>query len=113
MRTNAGHRLDANHKEIHAAFEKMGCSCCSLAPLGNGVGDLLVGYGGLSIVVEVKDGTKPPSKRKLTPDEERFKMNWTGGYRLVQNVVDVAETVMVLKGWHRAIRKDSTLAKNE
>ena len=107
------HRLDANHAELVSEFEKHGCSVLSLAGLGNGAPDICVGFGGLQLMCELKNSAQPPSKRKLTPDEERFKMNWTGGYRLVQNVDDVTKTVQLLQGWHRAIRKDSTLAKNE
>lgn len=97
-------RQDANHKAIRGAFESLGCSVASLSSLGGGIPDLLVGYGGLCIAVEVKDASKPPSARKLTPDEERFRMNWKGGYRLVQNLDDVTETVEVLRRWHAVIR---------
>ena len=53
--------------------------------------------------VEVKDGSKPPSARKLTPDEAKFRHAWKGGYRLVENLDHVQDTVNVLKGWQRAI----------
>ena len=55
------------------------------------------------MAIEAKDGSKPPSARKLTPDEERFRMDWKGGYRIVENIDHVEETVNVLKGWQRAI----------
>lgn len=97
-------RQDENHKEVRKAFEAFGCSVCDLSQLGRGVPDILVGFGGLCIAVEIKDSAKPPSARKLTPDEEKFRMNWKGGYRLVTNLEDVAETVKVLENWHRAIR---------
>lgn len=98
-------RQDTNHKEIRHAFERLGCSVADLSMVGRGLGDLLVGMGGLSIVCEVKDGAKPPSARKLTPDEEKFRMNWKGGYRLVTCLEDVEETVKVLTLWHAAICK--------
>ncbi len=97
-------RQDANHKAIRKAFEERGCSVADLSPLGNGVGDLLVGFSGLCIVVEVKDGSKSPSARKLTPVEEKFRMNWKGGYKIVEDLAGVVETVEVLKEWHRRIR---------
>jgi hypothetical protein len=68
------------------------------------VPDLLVGYGGLCLPVEVKDGSKPPSARKLTPDEERFRMNWRGGYKIVEDLAGVQETVDLLQRWHRVLR---------
>lgn len=81
----------------------MGCSVCDLSPLGNGHPDLLIGYGGISLPVEVKDGSKPPSKRRLTKDEERFRMTWTGGYKIVEDLAGVAETVALLQRWRDAI----------
>ena len=96
-------RQDGNHKAIRSAFERLGCSVADLSPLGDGRPDLLIGFAGLCLCVEVKDGSKPPSARKLTPDEERFRMDWKGGYRIVENIDHVLETVNVLKGWQRAI----------
>lgn len=97
-------RQDTNHKDIGAAFERLGCSVANLSSLGKGLPDILVGFGGLSILVEIKDGSKPPSHRKLTKDEETFRMNWKGGYRLVTCLDDVLETVKVLQGWLGKIR---------
>lgn len=98
------HRLDSNHAELVKAFEKLGCSVLSLAGLGSGAPDICVGFGGLQLMCELKDSAKPPSARKLTPDEERFRMNWTGGYKIVEDEAGVLETVETLKRWHRAIR---------
>lgn len=99
------HRQDGNHAAIKRAFERMGCSVADLSALGNGCPDILAGFGGLSILVEIKDSDKSPSKRKLTPAEERFRMNWKGGYKVVENLDHVEETVNLLKGWHEAIRE--------
>lgn len=65
-------RTDANHAEIVAALRKVGCYVESLAALGGGVPDLLVGRDGQWHVIEVKDGTKSPSRQKLTEDEVRW-----------------------------------------
>lgn len=99
-------RQDSNHGDIRSAFESLGCSVCDLSSLGNGCPDLLIGYGGISLPVEIKDGSKPPSARKLTPDEERFKMNWTGGYKLVENLDDVTQTVELLRKWQQVIVRE-------
>jgi hypothetical protein len=50
-----------------------------LAAVGQGVPDLLVGYQGKNILVEVKDGNKTPSRRKLTDDQVKWHDNWNGG----------------------------------
>jgi hypothetical protein len=39
--------------------------------------------------VEVKDGNKPPSARKLTDDQERFIGKWRGVVHIVATVDDV------------------------
>ena len=59
-------KLDVNHLEIVATLRKCGASVVSLASLGDGVPDLLVGYRGKTALVEIKDGDKPPSQRELT-----------------------------------------------
>ena len=93
-------RVDENQAEIVAAFRKLGCSVLDMSALGNGKPDLLVGHGGLNICVEVKDGSKSPSRRALRPLQRDFRDNWTGGLRIVENLADVAETVSMLRSWH-------------
>lgn len=77
----------------------LGCSFLSLAPLGHGAPDGAVGYGGLTLLVEIKDGKKPRSARKLTEDQEKFWSTWKGGVRLIDGLQAVAETVSLLKRW--------------
>lgn len=72
-------KVDANHESVVQALRSAGCSVQSLAALGNGCPDLLVGYKGMTLLFEVKDGTKPPSKRRLTPDQAEWIKAWTGG----------------------------------
>lgn len=93
-------RTDANLTEVADAFRKLGCS----VDVTNEIWDLTIGYGGITMLIEVKDGTKSPSKTKLTTRAKIFEANWKGGYRVVKNLGDVAETVKVLENWHRAIR---------
>ena len=71
-------KTDANQGEIVQALRDVGCTVQSLAPVGDGVPDLLVGYRGVNLLLEVKDGNKPPSARKLTPDQEKFHATWRG-----------------------------------
>jgi hypothetical protein len=95
-------RRDRNHGEIVEAFGRLGCSVIDVASIPCGF-DLLIGYGGLTIPVEVKDGLKPPSKRKLTKNEKKIHDRWTGGKRIVENVEQAAETANLLRRWHLAI----------
>lgn len=95
-------RTDANHYTIIKAFEQMGCTVKDVHQLALGF-DLLVGYGGLTMPVEVKDGDKPLSARKMTKNERDQWNNWTGGARLVENLDDVQKTVAVLRHWHKVL----------
>lgn len=92
-------RVDANQTEIADAYRVLGCSFLSLASMGEGCPDAVVGYGGLSALIEIKDGKKPPSRRKLRPAQEEFRQTWKGGVRLIDSLAAVAEHVNVLRAW--------------
>ena len=68
-------KVDDNHKQIVAGLRKIGCFVQSLASLGKGCPDLLVGYRGKWYVIELKDGAKPQCKQKLTPAEIDWMIN--------------------------------------
>jgi hypothetical protein len=59
------------------------------ASLGNGCPDLVIAFNGKMACVEIKDGTKPPSARKLTLDEVEFMNTWRGKYVIIESVDDV------------------------
>jgi hypothetical protein len=86
-------RTDSNQTEIVEALRKCGASVLSLAPLGNGVGDLLVGARNLNFLLEVKDGSKPPSRRKLSPGQRVFHAAWQGQIAVVTSVDEALEIV--------------------
>lgn len=92
-------RTDANLTAIVEELRRLGLSVHVL----NDVVDLVVGYGGLSMLVEVKDGAKPPSRRQLTPAQLKFRETWTGGIRLVTCLQDARETASTLQRWHLAV----------
>lgn len=76
-------RTDANQSRIVEALRKIGASVSITSGVGNGFPDLLVGYMGTTTLLEVKDGEKPPSDRKLTPAEAHFLATWKGGPAVV------------------------------
>ena len=65
-------RVDDNQAEIVQALRKAGVVVTPMHQLGKGVADLLCSYRQVWTVLEVKDGSKPPSARKLTTDEARW-----------------------------------------
>ena len=88
-------RVDDNHAEIAAALRQAGCSVQSLASLGSGCPDLLVGRHNANFLLEVKDGRKSPSKRRLTPDEKDWHEAWRGQVCVVESVNDALWVVGV------------------
>lgn len=71
-------RADANQPQIVGLLRKLGFTVQLLHDVGKGVFDLLLSKRGLNILAEVKDGSKPPSGRKLTPAQARFHFSWQG-----------------------------------
>lgn len=72
-------KIDANHDQIVSVARAYGATVQSLAAVGRGCPDLLIGYRGHTLLVEVKDGTKPPSARQLTNQQLDWHANWKGG----------------------------------
>ena len=87
-------KIDANHTEIISVLRKAGYSVLSLAAVGNGCPDILVGRSGsANILMEIKDGGKPPSKRKLTSDQRAFFATWQGQATVVKNVEEALDAM--------------------
>lgn len=89
-------RTDRTHGEVVAAFRAAGCSVQSLAAVGGGVPDLLIGMSGRAFLVEVKDGQAPPSARRLTPAQLAWREAWRGPWALVHSA---EEALALVKAW--------------
>lgn len=74
-------RRDANEREVIDALLAVGCSVLQT----DGV-DLVVGYRGVNYLIEVKDGSKPKSERKLTKAQLDLRQSWRGQYSVVESV---------------------------
>jgi hypothetical protein len=81
-------RVDQNQAAIVDALRSVGCSVVSLAAVGKGVPDLLVGLRSRNYLLEVKDGNKPPSARKLTEHQEAWHRTWAGQVLTVTSAED-------------------------
>ena len=84
MRVRA--RKDANHTEIVRVIKDLGAQVIDIAQLGGGVPDLLVTTGNRTVLIEVKDGNKPPSKQVLTEDEKEFHATWKGELYIINSI---------------------------
>ena len=95
MRVRA--RKDSNHVEIVKAFRDLGASVFDTAQLGRGYPDINISLSNITVLVEIKDGAKPPSACKLTLDEVKFHDEWQGWVEIVYSVDDVIKLVNKLK----------------
>jgi hypothetical protein len=86
-------KIDANQNEIVAALRKIGCSVQILSSVGKGCPDILVGFRGENFLIEIKDGNKPPSGQKLTPDQVEWHVNWNGQVKVANSVEQAIEIV--------------------
>lgn len=92
MRISA--KTDANQNEIVDALRSVGALVLSLAAIGKGCPDLLVSWNGVLVLMEIKDGSKPPSQRKLTPMEMNFFNKWSNSPVFVVESVDDAINIL-------------------
>ena len=81
-------RRDDNEKEIIAAMRAEGAYVKAIND--EGLFDLLVSHRGETLLVEVKDGAKPPSARRLTDAEQKFHDEWPGSDLYIVNSVEEA-----------------------
>jgi len=71
-------KVDDNQREVVAALKDVGASVMHLHRVGGGCPDLCVGFRGVTYLLEVKDGSKPPSAQKLTPAQKDWHRDWRG-----------------------------------
>lgn len=91
MRRDA--RTDDNQNETVQALRAVGASVAITSMIGSGFPDIVAGYRGVNYLIEIKDGSKPPSKRRLTPDEQKFHDLWRGAVIVVNDVNEALKAV--------------------
>ncbi len=90
-------RVDDNQKSIVKGLRAVGCSVLSLAEIGHGVPDVLAYHprSGLHLI-EIKNPDQPPSKRRLTPDEQNFHLTWRGPIHIVETIDEALKMLGVI-----------------
>ena len=92
-------RIDANQPGLVAKLRACGYSVQPLHTVGGGTPDLLVGaFRTVNLLLEIKDGDKSLSRRKLTPDEKDWHANWRGQ---VATVSSFEEAIAVIEEYTR------------
>jgi len=86
-------RTDANQQEIVRGLRKTGCTVIDLSAVGCGCPDILVGRAGYNWLFEIKDGSKPPSARKLTIPEQAFFAMWRGNVQVVKSLDEAIDAI--------------------
>ena len=88
-------RRDANHATIRDAFRSMSCGWIDTADQGDGCPDGIAMHKGRVWLIEIKDPSQPPSKRRLTDAEE-----WThidaARHGVIIHVIETVEQVAKL-----------------
>lgn len=78
-------RTDRNQPDIVAALRKMGASVTTTHMVGHGFPDLVIGFRGVTLLAEVKNG-----EAGLTEDERAWHAAWRGQVVIVRTLDDVA-----------------------
>lgn len=100
-------KIDANQPEIVDVARRMGCTVQPLHTVGGGVPDLLVGISGVNDLWEIKDGKKPPSERRLTPDQITWHDDWRGSVQVIDSVDKAVARINYVRRTTNASKPDS------
>lgn len=96
-------KVDSNHGEIVKALRSAGILARSTASVGDGFPDILAAYRDVIVLLEVKDGSLPPSARKLTKAEAEFVATWPRTY-VVTSPAEAIEAVVEAARPREAVR---------
>jgi len=80
------------------ALRAVGATVQSIAAVGKGAPDILIGWRGTNIIAEIKDGDKPPSSRKLTPLEKEWHSVWAGQVAIVKDIDEALALLTSMRG---------------
>ena len=86
-------KADANQHAIMKALRWKGATVHTLHRVGQGCPDLLVGYRGINLLMEVKSDTG-----KLTTDEGRWHRRWKGQVCIVRSTDDALDVLDSIGG---------------
>ena len=79
-------KIDGNQYDIVDALIAAGASVQTLANVGFGCPDLLIGYRGINFLIEIKDPAQAPNKRRFNSHQKTWHALWKGKAHLVETV---------------------------
>lgn len=74
-----GGNKDRNHNALVKVFEDLGCSVIETYTMGGGFPDLVLGFVGLTFLVEIKNPETSYGRRGLTESQRKMADSWRGG----------------------------------
>lgn len=83
-------KIDGNQKYIVKSLRDMGATVESLADLGGGRPDILVGFRGKNYLFEIKKD----EKETLTDDQEKWHLEWNGEVFTIYNFVQAMRVLI-------------------
>ena len=86
-------KIDANQNEIVEALRKSGCTVQILSSVGKGCPDIVCGFSGLNLFMEIKDGNKQKSAQKLTIDQVKWHQDWNGTVVVVNSIDQALQAI--------------------
>jgi hypothetical protein len=96
-------KIDRNQPEIVDALRRAGASVVHLHQVGGGCPDILAGIprccqrcgleSDYNYLIEIKDGERIPSERRLSADEQTFFDNWRGQVEIATSIEEALRIV--------------------
>ena len=90
-------QVDDSQAEIVEGLRKAGVAVAVTSSAGQGFPDIVTGFRGQNYLIEIKDGKKPPSKRKLTPDQVSFHNQWKGQIAVAKSLTEAFKIIGLLE----------------
>jgi Holliday junction resolvase len=78
-------RVDDNQKQIVKFLREKNVTVSITSATGRGFPDLVCGYKGKNILLEIKDGSKPLSAQALTTEQILWHYEWKGQIAVVNS----------------------------
>ena len=95
-------RVDNNQVQIVKALRDMGCTVEHLHAVGKGCPDIVVGFKGKNLLLEIKDG----DKKVLTPDQANWHKLWKGQVNVVTTIDEAKNLIWKLSDDYRSERSN-------
>lgn len=91
-----GTKKDANHHEVVDALKKAGAYVIDMSHVGCGFPDLIVGFQGKTMLMEIKNLKTAYGKKGLNKNQLKWREQWTGGTYCVVSCPETAIAMLMV-----------------